>query len=84
MNWHWQSYINSKNEWSLVFDDGRYSDEMARVERKYINGRIGYIATATKEVATFKTLTDAKIFCEKVFGLHITKRTKKIPSPFGL
>lgn len=83
-NWYWITYKNAKNEWVLMYWDSslEVEDPFGRIVKR--NGM--YIAENDRnERKTFRYLTDAKIFCEKVFGLKLTKpRTARKPAPFGL
>lgn len=43
-----------------------------------------FVACAMPKTRTFKSLTDAKRFCENECGIRLTKKRKNIPAPFGL
>ncbi|MBQ1293614.1 MAG: hypothetical protein IIY21_06220 [Clostridiales bacterium] len=82
--WYWVTYTNAKDEWVLMYWDSslEVEDSFGHIVKR--DGK--YIAENDRnERKTFRYLTDAKIFCEKVFEIKLTKpRTAKKSTPFGL
>lgn len=75
MSWYWESY-SRKSEWSYVYFDGEYADEIGSITKK--NGMYEAYASGSA-IRQFKFLTDAKRYVEmECRGKYTTKKRKAL------